>query len=108
MRDTSSMLEAFIRLGCECGYPKYVCCDKESSILPVMKNIDVNLRDLSHKLYTEHGVVFETCPVGGHEAHGKVERTIKSVQESLEDIGFSKMRLPAMGIQTLCKQIENS
>ena len=108
MRDTSSMLEAFIRLGCECGYPKYVCCDKESSILPVMKNIDVNLRDLSHKLYTEQGVVFETCPLGGHEAHGKVERTIKSVQESLEDIGFSKMRLPAMGIQTLCKQIENS
>ena len=107
MRDTCSMLEAFIRLSCECGYPKYVCCDQESSLLPVMREIKVNLRDLAHRLYTENGVVFETCPVGGHEAHGKVERTIKSIQESLDDLGFSRMRLPVMGIQTLCKQIEN-
>ena len=108
MRDTCSMLEAFIRLSCECGYPKYVCCDQESSLLPVMREINVNLRDLAHRLYSEKGVVFETCSVGGHEAHGKVERTIKTIQEGLEDIGLSKMRLPAMGVQTLCKQIENT
>ena len=108
MKDTCSMLEAFIRLSCECGYPKYVCCDQDSSILPVMREVKVNLRDLAHRLYSEHGVIFETCPVGGHDAHGKVERTIKSVQEGLEDLGLSKMRLPAMGVQTLCKQVENT
>ena len=53
-------------------------------------------------------MVFETCSVGGHDTHGKVERTIRSIQEGLEDIGLSKMRLPAMGVQTLCKQIENT
>ena len=53
-------------------------------------------------------MIFETCAVGGHDIHGKVERTIKSVQEGLETMGLSKMRLPAMGVQTLCKQIENS
>ena len=46
--------------------------------------------------------------MGGHDTHGKVERTIKSVQEGLEDLGLSKMRLPAMGVQTLCKQVENA
>ena len=108
MRDTNSMLEAFIRLACECGYPKYVCCDQESSLLPVMRGINVNLRDLTHQLYTEKEVIFETCSVGGHDSHGKVESTIKSIQEGLEDIGLSKMRLPTMGVQTLCKQIENT
>ena len=61
-----------------------------------MKEIKVNLKDLSHRMYSEHGVIFETCSVGGHDTHGKVERTIKSIQEGLEDLGLSKMRLPAI------------
>ena len=108
MKDTCSMLEAFIRLACECGYPKYVSIDQESSIMAALNEIKVDLRDLEHRLYSEHGMIFDMCPVGGHDAHGKVERTIKSVQESFEDIGLSKMRLPAMGVQTLCKQVENA
>jgi hypothetical protein len=108
MKDTSTMLEAFIRLSCEVGYPKYVMCDQEGSILAAMKKVKVELRDLSHRLYSEHGVLLEVCPVGGHDQHGKVERTVKSVQDGLEDIGLSKMRLHAMGIQTLCKQVENA
>ena len=46
--------------------------------------------------------------LGGHDQHGKVERAIKTVQESLSDLGLDKMRLHAMGIQTLCKQVENA
>ena len=68
----------------------------------------MNLRDMEHRLYAEQGMVFDVCPVGGHDMHGKVERTIKSVQESLDDIGLNKMRLPAMGVQTFCKQVENA
>ena len=108
MKDTAAILEGFIRLSCECGYPKYVSCDQEGSILKVLREIQVDLRDLSHRLYSEHGVLFDTCAVGGHDQHGKVERTIKSVQESLSDLGLDKMRLHAMGIQTLCKQVENT
>jgi len=70
--------------------------------------ININLQDLFHRAYTENGVIFETCSVGGHDAHGKVERTIKSMQESLHEVGFDKMRIHALGIQTLCKQIENA
>ena len=83
-------------------------CDKESSLLAAAKEININLRNLSHQLYTEHGIVFETCPVGGHDQHGKVERTIRTVQDSMDDMGWKKMRIHAMGVQTLCKQIENA
>ena len=63
MKDTGSMLEALVRLSCECGYPKYIACDKESSILAASKNINVNLRDLQHRLYREYGALIEECAV---------------------------------------------
>ena len=108
MKDTAAMLEAIIRLSCECGYPKYICVDKEGSILAAMREIKVNLRDLQHSLYREHGVILEEAAVGGHDQHGKVERTIRSVQDSMEDMGLSKLRVHAMGLQTICKQVENA
>ena len=108
MKDTGAILEAIIRLACECGYPKYIAVDKEGSILAAMREIKVNLRDLQHSLYREHGVLLEEAAVGGHDQHGKVERTIRSVQESMEEMGLSKMRLHAMGLQTICKQVENA
>ena len=108
MKDTGAILEAIIRLACECGYPKYIAVDKEGSILAAMREIQVNLRDLQHSLYREHGVLLEEAAVGGHDQHGKVERTIRSVQESMEEMGLSKMRLHAMGLQTICKQVENA
>ena len=108
MKDTAAILEAFVRLSCEVGYPKYMYCDQEASIMKVFKEISVNLRDLSHQIYSEHGVLFDVCAVGGHDQHGKIERTIRSVQNSLRDLGLEKMRIHAMGIQTLCKQVENA
>ena len=108
MKDTGAILEAIVRLGCECGYPKYIACDKESSILAALREIKVNLRDLQHRLYREHGVIVEECAVGGHDQHGKVERTIRSVQDSMEDLGLSRMRIHALGLQTICKQVENA
>ena len=108
MKDTAAILEAIIRLACEVGYPKYIAVDKEGSILAAMREIQVNLRDLQHSLYREHGVLIEEAAVGGHDQHGKVERTIRSIQDSMEDMGLSKMRIHAMGLQTICKQVENS
>ena len=54
------MLEAYIRLACECGYPKYLAVDQESSILAAMREINMDLRDLAHQIYSEAGTILET------------------------------------------------
>ena len=83
MKDTGTMLEALVRLSCECGYPECISCDKESSIRAALRDIKINLRDLQHRLYSEHGALAEECAVGGNDQQGKVERAIKTVQENL-------------------------
>ena len=73
-----------------------------------LRDAKVNMRDLQHRLYSEHGIIFTTCPVGGHNVHGHVERVIKSVQELLEEGGVKTQRLHATGYQTLLKLVENN
>ena len=66
------------------------------------------MRNLGGSLYKEFGIDFVTCPVGGHNCHGHVERVIKSVKESLDDCGLKNKRIHATGLQTLFKIIENN
>ena len=42
-----------------------------------------NFQDTQRKLNVDMQVEFETCPVGGHNVHGKVERKIRAIQESV-------------------------
>ena len=76
--------------------------------MSVLRETKVNLRDLKYRLYTEHGARFEVCSVGGHYRHGLVERRIKTVQDSMKELGLDNMRLHSMGLQTLCKIVENT
>ena len=39
--------------------------------------------DIRHQLHVEYGVVYKTCPVGAHYAHGKVERKIQQIKKSI-------------------------
>ena len=65
------------------------------------------MSDIKQKLSVEHGVEFETCPVGAHNAHGKVERKIQEVKKSLEKCVGNK-RLSILQWETLGQQISNS
>ena len=106
--DNSGMMSGMVRLGADYGWPKYLMVDKDSALLKALYNAEVSLRDLQHALHYEHGVIFSTCPVGGHNQHGHVERVIKSVQEMLEDSGLKTKRLTATGLQTFLKLVENN
>ena len=81
--------------------------DADSAILKALREAEVDLRDLQHKLYSEKGVFFTVCPVAGHNFHGQVERVIKSVQELMDDADVKNKRLHATGLQTLLKLVEN-
>ena len=106
--DNSGMMSGVIRLGADYGWPKHLMVDQDSALMKALYNAEVNLRDLQHVLYSEHGVMFTTCPVGGHNQHGHVERVIKSVQTMLEDTGVKTKRMTATGLQTLLKLVENN
>ena len=55
----------------------------------------------------ERGITFETCSAQGHNAHGRIERKIKMVQEAFERSEFKKFKLHGLGWQTLAKSVEH-
>ena len=84
---SSSFVSAFIRFSCDSGYPKILLTDEGSQLIKGCEGMRLNFRDAQHKLYTDVQVDLEVCPVGGHNMHGKVERKIKSIRESLDRRG---------------------
>ena len=106
-KSADGVLEGLTRLGCEHGFPKYLLLDQESSFMRVVKEAEVNMKDLRLRCYKEHGVRCEVAPVSGHNFTGLVERKIRTVQEAFQRIDLGNMRLHATGLQTLAKLIEN-
>ena len=107
-KDTGCILDGFTRLSCEIGVPKYVLIDGDDAIKKAFRELEVDIKDLKYQLHKEQGIVFDVCPVAGHNQHGQVERVIKSVQESLNDCGVKNLRLHATGLQTFLKLVENT
>ena len=54
------MIDGVIRLCCEVGVPSLMLVDQESSILKVLREVDV--RNLDMLLHKEKGIRFRTCP----------------------------------------------
>ena len=58
---------------------------------------EISIMDLQGQLSTERGIYFETCSAQGHNAHGRVERKIGLLKESLARSNIVSNRLHAMG-----------
>ena len=80
---TSSFLLGFKRFASSVGYPKMLLPDGGSQLVKGCGDMQLNIRDIKSTLSTEYGIEFEICPVGGHNVHGKVERKIRYIQESI-------------------------
>ena len=106
-KDVGGICCALTRLGCEVGMPKLFLIDQDSGIMAALRDAEVHMLDASLKVYKEHGVRFETCPVAGHNAHGLVERKIKTAQELMEKSGVTNLRMHTTGLQTTVKLVEN-
>ena len=81
---TTAFLQSFIRFSTRYGFPSKVFCDEGSQLVKGTKDMILNFNDIKFKLHNERGITMETCPVGAHNMHGKVERKIKEVNASLE------------------------
>ena len=77
---TNSFILAFVRFSCKVGYPKKLMPDAGSQLIKGCQTMIIKFSDVKYKLHEEYGVKFETCPVGAHYMHCKVERKIRHVR----------------------------
>ena len=103
---TSSFLLGFIRFSCSVGYPKMLLPDEGSQLVKGCKQMQLSFTDIKQKLHVEYGVEFETCPVGGHNMHGKIERKIQHVKQAMSK-ELDKERLSVLQWETVGDQIAN-
>ena len=104
---TPAFLLAFIRLACEVGYPKIVMVDQGSQVVSGCENMKFDYRDAQNILNKEANVQLHTCPVGGHNYNGRVERKIQMIKGSIEK-SVQNERLSVIQWETLCASIANS
>ena len=105
--NTTSFLQAFTRLACEVGYPKKILIDEGSQLVKGCKTMQLNFVDIQQHLHSKLNIEFDTCPVGGHNVHGRVERKISEIRKSIEK-SASNERLSLLHWETLAATISNT
>ena len=104
---TISFVQAFVRFSSDAGYPKKLLIDEGSQLKKGCECMKFNFTDVRNQLHLNQSVEFKMCPVGGHNFHGKVERKIKAIQESI-DKSMHNERLSVLQWETLAAQVSNA
>ena len=78
-----------------------------SQLVKECENMILSFSNIKHRISFAYGVNFETCLVGAHYVHGKVERKIREIKRSLAR-NMNKQRLSVLQWETLIQQISNS
>ena len=105
---TDAFLQAFSRFGDRYGYPHKLYIDAGSQLVSACKNTELNWVDVSTALArkSKTGIDFETCPVGGHNAHGAVERSIKEIKKLFLTC-FGGLKLDILSYETAFSFVSN-
>ena len=104
---TLSFVQAFIRFSSDVDYPKKLLIDEGSQLKKGCESMKFSFTDVQNQLHLNQHVEFQMCPVGGHNFHGKVERKIKAIRESIEK-SMHNERLSVLQWETLTAQVSNS
>ena len=94
-----------MRFSCQFGYPFKI--DEGGQLVKGCQTMKFDLNDIKQQLHRDVGLEFQTCPVGGHNMHGRVERKIKCVRDSLAK-NLQLHRLSHMQWETMVALISNS
>ena len=104
--DTESFIFAYNRFACRFGHPKVLMPDAGSQLVRGCKDMVISFTDLAMPLSQECGVDFKTCPVGAHFVHGRVERKIQQIKQSLACTIMGK-KISTLQWETLALQVAN-
>ena len=75
--------------------------DEGSQLLKACADMQVSWVDVSQTLNAKHrvGVEFSPCPVGGHNYHGQVERSIREIKKLFQTV-YRNIKLDVLGFET--------
>ena len=80
--------------------------DADGALMEALRDGVIEMSDLEGTLSVEYGIHFEECLPQGHWEHGRVERRIRMLQETLDKSNLKGTRCHATGLQTIAKAIE--
>ena len=103
---SSAFILGFKRFSSRAGFPKMLLPDQGSQLLKACGNVSLKFKNIQGQLNAEYGIEFKACPVGAHYMHGRVERKIRQIRESLEST-LNGQKLSVIGWETLCAEIAN-
>ena len=105
-KKTEFVLDGCSRFFSETSVPKIMYPDDDGALQKAFREGEIEIEDLSGRLFKSNGIYFETCPPQAHSSHGKVERVIRSLQDSFSRSGASSSRCTATGWHTMGKAME--
>ena len=109
---TDEFLASYTRFSSRYGHPSRLCIDEGSQLLAACRRMELSITDITNSLSTQYsvGVQFTTCPVGGHNVHGVVERSIQNIQNLFDKV-YKGIKLDVLGYETcfawICSQLNN-
>ena len=61
-KNSEAVLEGLTRLACEVGMPFCLVLDQETSFMKMVRDAEINLKDIMLRGYKEFGIRFEVAP----------------------------------------------
>ena len=106
--DTTAFIMAYTRFAARFGHPAKLFPDEGGQLLKACSEMEVSWIDVSSNLNAKHGVGvdFSPCPVGGHNVHGMVERSIREVKRLFQTV-YGGLKLDIMSYETAFTWVAN-
>jgi len=106
--DTSAFVQAYTRFAARFCHPKKLFPDQGSQLMKACAAMEINWLDVSKTLNSKFGVgvEYEPCPVGGHNYHGQVERSVREIKKLFDSI-YRGIKLDILGYETAFAYISN-
>ena len=106
--DAASFVLAYTRFACRFGHPHQIFIDEGSQLIKGCKNMEICWTDISKTLNGQYrvGLNFKTCPVGGHNFNGVVERSIQEIKKIFYTV-YSGLKLDILAYETAFGWVSN-
>ena len=105
---TSSFIRAYTVFSSHRGHPNKLYIDEGGQLIKGCKEMEINILDIESDLDTKFqvGIEYETCPVGAHNSHGVVERSIREIRRFFMTM-FNGLKLDSLGYESAFAWISN-